>query len=105
MEWLMKKIITYIVSWIIFVPVLSAGELPMTFDELDENQDGYITKSEVSEQAELSKSWSKVDKDSDKKIDITEYSAYQGKERFIPPEDMEEPEIGAAPFNPIAEAN
>ena len=99
----MKNCIMSFLILFILVPVLMAAEVPKTFDELDDDQDGYISKSEAKEQTELSKAWKGADKDSDERLDIAEFSAYYGKERFTPPEGMEEPEIGAAPFDPVAE--
>ena len=79
---------------------LIAAEVPKTFDELDTDHDGYISKSEAQNTKDLSKDWAKADKDKNDKLDVSEFSAFESKGRFVPPEESEEPEIGAAPFEP-----
>ena len=68
-----------------------------TFDELDQNGDGYISKTEIKDNSDMNKNWTKADRNKDDKLDAAEFSAFEGRERFQPAEDMEEPEPGAAP--------
>lgn len=74
-----------------------AMEKEITFDQLDDDVNGYLSKSEANDRPDLKKNWKSIDTNADDKLDISEFSAFEAKERFTPPEDMEEPEIGAAP--------
>jgi len=67
-----------------------------TFDDVDEDGDGYITKKEAKDLTEIQTNWMKADTDKDGKIDVSEFSAFEGREMFQPA-DVEEPEPGAAP--------
>ena len=80
-----------------FITVSVAKEKQITFDQLDDDVNGYISPSEASARPDLKKNWKSIDTNADDKLDISEFSAFEAKERFTPPEDMEEPEIGAAP--------
>ena len=72
-----------------------AEEKPMTFEQLDKNGDGYISADEAKANPDLAKKFAKADKDSNGKLDISEFSAFE--ERLVPADDMQEPEPGAAP--------
>ena len=50
------------------------------FNNLDKNNDGYVSRAEAAKDKELSKNFSQVDKDHDGKISRTEYLAHKGKE-------------------------
>ena len=69
------------------------------FDDIDDNGDGYITKQEARDLTEIKANWGKADTDKDGKIDVSEFSAFEGREMFQPVE-VEEPEPGAAPTMP-----
>jgi Ca2+-binding EF-hand superfamily protein len=71
----------------------------LTFDELDTNHDGYISKTEASVRKDLTKGWKTADKDKDGKLDVSEFSAFEAKERYtIEGPEISEPEPGAAPL-------
>lgn len=74
-----------------------ADEPKLTFEALDGDGDGYISQTEAQAQKELSEHWKQADQNKDNKLDISEFSAFEGRERFTPPENMEEEGIGAAP--------
>jgi len=80
-----------------FTTISFAKDKEITFDQLDDDVNGYISQSEASHRPDLKKNWKEIDTNADDKLDISEFSAFEAKERFTPPEDMEEPEIGAAP--------
>jgi len=69
-----------------------------TFEEMDSDLNGYITSSEAKASVNISKNFKKIDSNGDSKINVTEYLVYMGKDRMTPPEDMESPEPGAAPY-------
>ena len=71
---------------------------PITFDHLDADSDGYISLSEAKPRPDIMGSWKSIDKDKDGLMDIMEYAAYEGKDRFQPPEEIGMPELGAAQF-------
>jgi Ca2+-binding EF-hand superfamily protein len=77
---------------------LAANSLPYsaTFNDVDSNGDGYLNKAEAIERGDLARQWSKIDKDQDGKIDLSEFTAYESTGRFSPPEESQI-EIGAAP--------
>lgn len=50
------------------------------FNNLDKNNDGYISRAEAVKDKELSKNFSKVDTDHDGKLSRTEYLKHKGKE-------------------------
>lgn len=70
---------------------------PVIYEELDTDADGYITKAEAKVRSDLLKNWKQVDTDGDGKLTVTEYINYEGKGRLEAPEDLETPELGAAP--------
>jgi len=78
--------------------ILWAAEQPMTFEALDTDGDGYISNKEAGAREDLTKGWQAIDKNTDNKLDITEFSAFESEGRFTPPEESEEPGIGAAPY-------
>ncbi|MDH5258378.1 MAG: hypothetical protein OEX07_10225 [Gammaproteobacteria bacterium] len=75
---------------------INAGEVK-TFDDIDSDGDGYISKKEANDIDHVKSNWTAADKDNDGKLDVSEFSAFEGKDKFQPPETMEEPEPGAAP--------
>jgi len=99
MEIRMKKLIL-VVSAIFFLcipPVTLSEDAIKTFDQLDDDDDGYLSKSEASVREDLKSNWIRIDKDKDKKLDVAEFSAFESETRFVPPAEMESKEIGAAP--------
>lgn len=84
---------------VIPLTLIAADTLPAsaTFEQVDANSDGYISKAEAIRRDDLAKKWSKIDTDKDDKINIDEFVAYESAGRFAPPEDAETPELGAAP--------
>lgn len=71
---------------------------PETFEELDTDGDGYISKPESTARLDLEVNFDSIDKDGNGRLNIKEYEAYQGKGRMSPPEESEIPEPGAAPY-------
>lgn len=69
-----------------------------TFESLDKNGDGYISSEEAAGRPDMAESWTMIDQNSDGQVTITEFSAFEGKGKFTPPEESEEPGIGAAPY-------
>lgn len=62
--------------------LLSAGSMAEekalpSFEALDQNQDGSLTATEASQNEELSKQWSEIDKDESGAIDRVEFSAFE----------------------------
>jgi hypothetical protein len=76
----------------------AAADYPATFESLDTDGNGYISSQEAAARPDLAKNWPTIDKNSDDQLDIAELSAFEGKTTFTPPEDSEEPGIGAAPY-------
>jgi len=75
-----------------------AADAPMTFEALDTDGNGYISSAEAQSRTDLSENWKDIDKNTDDQLDITEFSAFEGEGRFTPPEESEEPGLGAAPY-------
>ena len=95
----MKTLVSISVPLLFYaLTVLAANSLPYsaTFNDVDSNGDGYLNKAEAIERGDLARQWSKIDKDQDGKIDLSEFTAYESTGRFSPPEESQI-EIGAAP--------
>lgn len=75
-----------------------ASDYPATFEALDQDGNGYISSQEAAARQDLVDNWASIDKNGDDKINITEFSAFEGTGTFVPPEDSEEAGIGAAPY-------
>ena len=75
-----------------------AAEAPKTFEELDADGNGRISKQEAKDQKSIKRNWAKIDADKSGELDISEFSAFEGIGRYTPPEESETPEPGAAPF-------
>lgn len=97
----MKRIICSIAGLVFGVGVITAlsAEEVKTFDDLDVNSDGYISKDEAMAQKSIERNWTKADKDKNGRLDISEFSAFEGMGKYEPPEDSEISEPGAAPFD------
>lgn len=92
----MKRLI--IMAMLMTLGAMANADVPMAFEALDRDANGYISKSESGAREDLEANFATVDKDSDGKLNIKEYQAYQGMGRMTPPEESEEPEPGAAPY-------
>ena len=90
-------IVTGLVLGLGVVTALSAEEVK-TFEDLDVDTNGYISKDEAKAQDSIKRNWAKVDTNKDGHIDISEFSAFESIGKFEPPEDSEVAEPGAAPF-------
>jgi hypothetical protein len=75
-----------------------AGQDYSKFENVDGNADGYISQSEAQVRKDLQDNWKTIDKDSDGKLDISEFSAFEGEGRLTPPQDPDMGELGAAPY-------
>ena len=91
------KFILFVLSLFTCGSVLSAN-LPTTFEEIDSDADGYISLTESKVRSDVNKSWTEIDKDKDGVLSLSEFAAYEGKDRFSPPEDVSTSELGAAEF-------
>ena len=85
-----------LVSSFFISSTIYAGEV-QKFGDIDEDADGYISKMEANDYDELKSNWMKADADKDGKLDVSEFSAFEGMGMFQPAEDSSEPEPGAAP--------
>ena len=70
----------------------------LTFEEMDSDVDGYISSAEAKASRNIARNFKQIDSNNDGNITVTEYLVYVGKGRMAPPEDMESPEPGAAPY-------
>ncbi len=93
----MKLQISFILSGVL-ASGLAMADYPMTFESLDKDSNGYINRSEADARPDLSENWSRIDQNTDDQLDISEFSAFESEGRFTPPEETEEPGIGAAPY-------
>ncbi|MEJ2299424.1 MAG: hypothetical protein P8X94_13180 [Woeseiaceae bacterium] len=55
---------------------MAASDTP-TFNSLDANQDGYVSKSEAKKDKEVVSNWKAIDVNKDGKIDHAEFSAFE----------------------------
>lgn len=72
------------------------GDKPVIFDDIDTDADGCISKEEAKVRQDLIDNFADIDKDKGGTICVDEYTAYQNIGR-MPPEEVEIPEVGAAP--------
>lgn len=72
----------------------------MTFESIDTNGDHSISREEAANRDDLKANWDRIDTDNNNQLDISEFSAFEGKGRYAPPEESEIPEPGAAPYDP-----
>lgn len=77
---------------------IQANDALLSFEEMDRNSNGYISLNESSGNEDIAENFSQVDTNGDGKVNITEFQFYMGKDRVSPPEEMETPELGAAPY-------
>jgi len=79
-------------------PAAGAEEYAQTFEQIDVNGDGYISVEEARVREGLSEILLVIDTNADGKLNSSEFSAFEGKGRFTPPEESEISEPGAAPY-------
>lgn len=73
-------------------------EQKQVFKHLDTNHDSKVSVSEAENNTMLLNEFNNLDKDDNKVIDESEFSAFEPVQRFEPPDiDEDSPEIGAAP--------
>ena len=70
--------------------------IPYDFDELDTDVDGYLSHEEASVRKDLQDEWATIDKDKDGQLDMSEFSAFEGRGRYTPPHGAHEP--GSSPY-------
>jgi len=68
------------------------------FEDLDENTDGWIDRSEAMVRHDLIKNWKIIDSDNDGVIGDLEYLRYEGRELYVPPYDSQDLDPGAGPI-------
>ena len=93
-----SKILITVVPGLFFAGSLLAADALMTFEDMDKDANGYISTGEASASQEIANNFKEIDTNADGHINITEYQAYMGHGRMSPPEEMETPEPGAAPY-------
>lgn len=94
----MKRSTLLLIPLLFGATALSADEIK-TFEELDTDGNGYLSKQEVKASKDFKHKWQKADKNGDGKIDSNEFTTFMSKGRFEPPEETESEGIGAAPMN------
>jgi len=92
--------IVYVASAIILSagPATGVEEYAQTFEQIDIDGDGYISVEEARVRKGLSEKLLIIDANADGKLNSDEFSAFEGKGRFTPPEESEISEPGAAPY-------
>ena len=85
-------------SAVLFSAAVVAADYPSTFEDLDKDGNGYISSTEAAARPDIEKDWKGIDKNGDNQLDITEFSAFEGRTTYQPPEDSEKEGIGAAPY-------
>ena len=91
-------VVAIVASAITFSSGAVMAEEVLTFEQLDVDGDGYISVEEAQARTDLSGALKASDEDGDGKLNITEFSAFEGKGRLTPPEESSVPEPGAAPY-------
>lgn len=56
------------------------GTKSSSFKDLDTNSDGYLSQSEVSERKDIKEKWTNLDKDGDRQLNPSEFSAFEQSE-------------------------
>lgn len=95
----MKAILSLAAVAVMLPLGLSAEETqrPVTFEQLDMDRDGYVSIIEATGHTELLRKWANIDKDTDGRLEMIEFSAFEVEPSFVP--DPDDVEIGAAPHN------
>ena len=68
------------------------------FRSLDTDNNGFISIIEATGHNELLMKWSETDRNTDGQLEISEFSAFEPGQHFVPPDDEAQPDPGAAPF-------
>jgi len=76
----------------------SAADYVQTFEQLDVDGDGYISAQEAEARPDLAAAMQSSDTNQDGKLNSAEFSAFEGRGTFTPPEESEIAEPGAAPY-------
>ena len=71
---------------------------PVMFEDIDTDADGSISKNEAKARKDLRKNFRKADTDKSGTINVDEYTAFHNRGR-MDIEEVEIPEVGAAPVN------
>ena len=79
------------------VNIHAAEGVPIIFEDIDADTDGCISKDEAKVRDDLIKNFARIDKDKGGTICVDEYTSYENKGRLMP-EEVEIPEVGAAPM-------
>ncbi|MBL1274801.1 MAG: hypothetical protein COB30_001815 [Ectothiorhodospiraceae bacterium] len=74
-----------------------AGQAP-SFEDIDINGDGYISKAESMISRDMNKNWAELDTNHDGRASVSEFSRFESAENYSPTHDADEPEPGAAPM-------
>lgn len=93
-----KALILTLAPCLFLSATIQAGDAILTFEEMDRDSSGYISSNEARSSKDIANKFKQVDSNGDGKINITELQAYRGKDLMMPPEDLETPEPGAAPY-------
>ena len=94
-----SSILTTLSAVVLTLPAYAlAAESVSTFEQFDTDGNGYISADEASTGSALSANFKATDSNGDGRLDISEFSAFEGQGRLTPPEDAEIPEPGAAPY-------
>jgi hypothetical protein len=93
-----KILILTLVPGLFIAAGLQAADAILTFDEMDRDSNGYISLDEAKATNDIANNFKQIDTNDNGNINITEFQNYMGKGRNTPPEEMEIPEPGAAPY-------
>ena len=95
---------------VILISILSYAEdasQVKQFNNLDKDSDGYISIKEAKDQLNMLKSWVEIDKNTNGKLEFSEFSAFEIRNEqegsskaktFVPPENNDDYDLGSAPF-------
>jgi len=93
-----KILILTLSPGLFFAAGLQAGDAILTFEEMDRDSNGSISVDEAKATNDIANNFEQIDANGNGSINITEFQKYMGKGRNTPPEEMETPEPGAAPY-------
>ena len=96
----MKAVSLLAITALVFPIVLFAGadnDRKSEFKAMDRNQDGYVTIIEAEGKLDLLRQWADVDGNSDGKLEMSEFSAFEIAPAYVQDDPEDEATIGAAP--------